>query len=150
MTDNCVNGLKSKFCVVLGAQWGDEGKGKLIDMLAGEYDVVARFNGGCNAGHTVKIGDKKFFLHTIPSGILCKNTVNIIGNGTVIDPFELKKELNDLDKDDIDYSGRLFISDKAHVTLNGHKSIEQIFEKSELNRVLLRNNKQGYRHYLRS
>lgn len=70
LTQKCVNGLNSKFCVVLGSQWGDEGKGKLIDHLSESYDVVARFNGGNNAGHTIKVGDKKYFFHLIPSGIL--------------------------------------------------------------------------------
>lgn len=112
----------------MGSQWGDEGKGKLIDLLAGNYHAVARFNGGCNAGHTVKIEGKKFFLHLIPSGILRPNVINIIGNGTVVDPTEVKKELDALDKESIDYKDRLFISENAHLTLKGHKDIEKIFE----------------------
>lgn len=74
-----LNGLNSNFSAVLGAQWGDEGKGKLIDMLSEHYDIVARFNGGANAGHTIKVGDEKFFFHQIPSGILRKNIMNVIG-----------------------------------------------------------------------
>lgn len=148
LDQNCKNGMKSPFCVVLGSQWGDEGKGKLIDLLAGEFDVVARFNGGCNAGHTIKVGDQKFFFHTIPSGILRENKKNIIGNGCVIDLFELKKEMVQMDEKNIDYSGRLFISDKAHLTLEGHKLIEQIFEKSLLIRIKHRNNKESYWNYL--
>lgn len=130
-----INGLDSKFCGVLGAQWGDEGKGKLIDLLADKFDVVARFNGGCNAGHTIKVGDQKYFFHTVPSGILRPNIINIIGNGTVIDLFELKKELLQLDTHGISYKNRFFISDKAHVTLKGHLEIEKIFEESYLTRT---------------
>ena len=74
-----LNGLNSQFSAVLGAQWGDEGKGKLIDLLSENYDIVARFNGGANAGHTIKVGDKKFFFHQIPSGILRPNIKNVIG-----------------------------------------------------------------------
>ena len=72
MIKKCINGLNSRFCSVLGAQWGDEGKGKLIDHLTEKYDLVCRFNGGANAGHTIKVGDKKYFFHLIPSGILRK------------------------------------------------------------------------------
>ena len=134
---------------MLGAQWGDEGKGKLIDLLADKFDVVARFNGGCNAGHTIKVGEKKYFFHTVPSGILRPQIINIIGNGCVIDLFELKKELAQLDVDGIGYKNRLFISDKAHVTLKGHLMIESIFEERRLTRAQDRHDEEGDRHDLR-
>lgn len=131
MTDNKnTNGLDTKFCAVLGSQWGDEGKGKLIDLLADKFDVVARFNGGCNAGHTIKVGEQKYFFHSVPSGVLRPNIMNIVGNGCVIDLFEFKKELEQLDKHKINYKDRLFISSKAHVTLKGHLEIEKLFEES--------------------
>lgn len=82
-----LNGLNSRFSAVLGAQWGDEGKGKLIDLLSEHYDVVARFNGGSNAGHTIKVGDQKFFFHQIPSGILRPHIMNIIGNKIIYIKF---------------------------------------------------------------
>ena len=88
-----MNGLKSRFCTVLGSQWGDEGKGKLIDTLAGDYDIVARFNGGANAGHTIKVGNEKFFFHLVPSGILHPKLLNVVGNGCVVNPFGFLKEL---------------------------------------------------------
>lgn len=144
-----INGQESKFCGVLGAQWGDEGKGKLIDLLADKFDVVARFNGGCNAGHTIKVGDQKYFFHTVPSGILRPNIINIIGNGCVIDLFEFKKELAQLDHHGISYKDRLFISDKAHVTLKGHLDIEKIFEDRLLIRFKDRNNKESDRYNIR-
>lgn len=78
-----LNGLNSNFSAVLGAQWGDEGKGKLIDLLSEHYDIVARFNGGSNAGHTIKVGDQKYFFHQIPSGILREHIINIFGNQTI-------------------------------------------------------------------
>ncbi|MDD5571275.1 MAG: adenylosuccinate synthetase, partial [Bacteroidales bacterium] len=81
-----------KIDVLLGLQWGDEGKGKLVDVIAPRYDIIARFQGGPNAGHTLEYGGKKYILHTIPSGILRENVMNIIGNGVVIDPVVLKKE----------------------------------------------------------
>lgn len=131
----CLNGLNAQFTAVLGAQWGDEGKGKIIDLLADKYDIVARFNGGCNAGHTIKVGEQKYFFHSVPSGILREKNSNIIGNGCVIDMFELKRELDQLDAHGISYKDRLFISDKAHLTLKGHKEIEKIFEDSKIKRT---------------
>ena len=89
----CLNGLNSKFCAVLGSQWGDEGKGKLIDLLGGHYDIVARFNGGANAGHTIKVKDEKYFFHLIPSGIIRAKSMNVVGNGCVVDIFSFKNEM---------------------------------------------------------
>ena len=123
----CLNGLNSKFCAVLGAQWGDEGKGKLIDMLSENYDVVARFNGGANAGHTIKVNQEKFFFHCIPSGLLRPNVLNVIGNGCVLDPFVFKKELKQVEEKHLDWKGRLFISSKVHLTLK-HNLLEMIFK----------------------
>ena len=82
-----------KVDILLGLQWGDEGKGKIVDYLADKYDIVCRFQGGPNAGHTIKIQDRKFVLHTIPSGIFRQNIINVIGNGVVIDPITLEKEI---------------------------------------------------------
>jgi adenylosuccinate synthase len=124
----CMNGLNSKFCTVLGAQWGDEGKGKLIDLLAGNYDIVARFNGGANAGHTIKVGDKKYFFHLVPSGLLRPEVNNIVGNGCVVDIFSFMKELEQVERDNISWKNRLFISEQAHMTLKGHYEIERMFE----------------------
>lgn len=124
----CINGLNSRFCTVLGAQWGDEGKGKLIDMLAGHYDIVARFNGGANAGHTIKVGDKKYFFHLVPSGLLRPTIKNVVGNGCVVDIFSFMKELEQVERDNLCWKNRLFISEKAHMSLLGHYAIEKIFE----------------------
>jgi len=82
--------------VLLGLQWGDEGKGKIVDYLADQYDIIARFQGGPNAGHTIVIGSDKYVLHTIPSGIFRSNVINIIGNGVVIDPITLQKEISNI------------------------------------------------------
>lgn len=93
VVNRCINGLRSKFAVVLGAQWGDEGKGKLVDILADKYDVCARFNGGANAGHTVVKNGKKYPLHLLPCGILTDRATNFIGNGVVISLDTMFKEL---------------------------------------------------------
>lgn len=97
IVQKCLNGLNSKFAVVLGGQWGDEGKGKLVDILSNKYDITARFNGGDNAGHTVYRGENKFAFHLLPCGILEPNTTNLIGNGTVVNLSNLFKELKQLD-----------------------------------------------------
>lgn len=107
--------------IILGLQWGDEGKGKIVDYLANKYDLVCRFQGGPNAGHTIKIKDKKFVLHTIPSGIFRENIINVIGNGVVLDPITIAHEMNILDEADIDYKKRLFVSNKAHLILPTHR-----------------------------
>ena len=106
-----------KVDVLLGLQWGDEGKGKVIDVLTPNYDVIARFQGGPNAGHTLEFDGKKFVLHTIPSGIFQGDKINIIGNGVVIDPIVLKNEIEKLEKAGYDLSQKLVISKigRAHV-----------------------------------
>lgn len=115
--------------VIVGAQWGDEGKGKVIDYLAGEADVVVRGQGGNNAGHTVMVGDKRYALHLIPSGILYPNTINIIGNGVVFDPEGFLKEVEELESQGVP-TDNIKISDRAHVILPYHKVIDALAEKS--------------------
>jgi adenylosuccinate synthase len=116
----CRTGLHSKTCVVVGAQWGDEGKGKLVDILAENYNIVGRYNGGANAGHTVVANGKKYAFHLLPCGILYKNVMNVIGNGVVLHVPTLFKELSQLDNSGIDYAGRLLISDRAHLVTQAH------------------------------
>ena len=111
--------------VVVGAQWGDEGKGKIVDLLSQEADVVGRYQGGPNAGHTVCVGEKQFILHVIPSGILRPRTVCYIGNGVVVDPDALRAERETLIKQGISVEGRLFVSGSAHVILPDHRVIER-------------------------
>ncbi|HMP28687.1 MAG TPA: adenylosuccinate synthetase [Saprospiraceae bacterium] len=117
--------------VLLGLQWGDEGKGKIVDFIADQYDIVCRFQGGPNAGHTIKIKDKKYILHTIPSGVFRSNIINIIGNGVVIDPITFEKELNALDQADVEYRSRLYISKKAHLILPTHRLLDAASEASK-------------------
>ncbi len=117
--------------VLLGLQWGDEGKGKIVDVLTTRYDVVARFQGGPNAGHTLEINNIKQILHTIPSGIFRKNKTNIIGNGVVIDPIVFKKEIDALSKLGIDLSDNLFISKKAHLILPTHRIMDAASEQKK-------------------
>lgn len=111
--------------LVLGVQWGDEGKGKVVDLLTEKADVVVRFSGGHNAGHTVVIKGEKYILHLIPSGIMHEEKINIIGNGVVIDPGALIEEMNDLKARGISFEGRFFISKRAHLIMPYHK----IFDK---------------------
>ena len=111
--------------ILVGAQWGDEGKGKIIDVLTEEADVVVRTQGGNNAGHTVFIGKKKYVLHLIPSGILRKNKVCVIGNGVVIDPISLVTEIEGLGKLGIRVNGNLFISETAHLVLPYHRELDE-------------------------
>jgi adenylosuccinate synthase len=111
--------------IVVGAQWGDEGKGKIVDLLTAGFDVVARYQGGNNAGHTVIIKGRKYVLHLIPSGILHPGKVCLIGNGVVIDPLALKKEIAELADAGIECKGRLFISNRAHVILDYHRLAEK-------------------------
>jgi adenylosuccinate synthase len=101
-----------KIDVILGLQWGDEGKGKIVDFLATQYDIVARFQGGPNAGHTLKFGGKKFVLHTVPSGIFRENLLNVIGNGVVIDPITLEREINGLRDAQVSFQNRLLVAKK--------------------------------------
>lgn len=114
--------------ILLGLQWGDEGKGKIIDYLAPKYDIIARFQGGPNAGHTLVINGEKTVLHTVPSGILQERPMNVIGNGVVIDPVTLKKEIENLTSKGIDVNKRLFISKKAHFILPTHKILDAASE----------------------
>ncbi|HKJ33769.1 MAG TPA: adenylosuccinate synthase [Balneolales bacterium] len=116
--------------VVIGAQWGDEGKGKIVDLLSKQADIVARYQGGANAGHTLKFDDKTFVLHLIPSGIFHNHTICAIGNGTVIDPLALLDEIEAVRELGTDPKGRLFISETAHVILSYHKTLDQAREKS--------------------
>lgn len=114
--------------VILGAQWGDEGKGKVIDIFAPKSDYIVRYQGGNNAGHTVVIGEDEFILHLIPSGILHKGKVCVIGNGVVIDPKALLEEIATLENKGISVSGRLFISEEAHVILPYHRKLDELKE----------------------
>lgn len=122
--------------LIVGAQWGDEGKGKIVDLLATKADIVARYQGGANAGHTIVIDGKQYVLHLIPSGILTDNVKCIIGNGVVIDPVALMKEIEMLKEHGIDVSGRLFISHKAHLIMPYHKLIDQVREKSSSEKAI--------------
>ncbi|NKQ41895.1 MAG: adenylosuccinate synthase [Sulfurovum sp.] len=117
--------MPSKANLIVGLQWGDEGKGKIVDHMAQTHDFVCRFAGGHNAGHTIVIGDKKYALHLIPSGVLNANAKNIVGNGVVLSPVDFIKEMDQFD----DLKDRLFLSDKAHVLLPYHALIDQAKEK---------------------
>src|ERR671916_1118305 len=110
--------------VVVGAQWGDEGKGKLVDVLAERADWVVRYQGGANAGHTVDLGDRSFVLHQIPSGILHPGVRCAIGNGVVLDPDTLFDEIDGLVKAGVDVEGRLYVSERAHLVLPYHKAVD--------------------------
>jgi adenylosuccinate synthase len=122
---------KHNCVVVVGAQWGDEGKGKLVDVLAEQADLVVRYQGGANAGHTVVVGDRHFVLHQIPSGILHPVAKCVVGNGVVLDPETFFGELEQLSTQGIEISGRLFVSDRAHVVLPYHKLLDQASEKQQ-------------------
>ncbi len=114
--------------VLLGLQWGDEGKGKIVDVLTPNYDIIARFQGGPNAGHTLEFDGKKHVLHTIPSGIFHEKTMNIIGNGVVIDPIVLRKEILGLVGNDVPVSDRLKVSRKAHLIMPTHCLLDRASE----------------------
>lgn len=114
--------------VIVGSQWGDEGKGKIVDLLSENYQIVVRYQGGANAGHTVEIGDKKYILHLIPSGILREDVICVIGNGVVIDPIALLDEISLLEKNGISVKDRLFISHNAHLIMPYHKIFDSINE----------------------
>jgi adenylosuccinate synthase len=120
-----------KIDVLLGLQWGDEGKGKVVDVLTPSYDIIARFQGGPNAGHTIIFGGKKFILHTIPSGIFSGKARNVVGNGVILDPFIMRKELDMLDESGISARERLFISRKAHLITPGHRLLDAVYERSK-------------------
>ncbi|CAM3665677.1 adenylosuccinate synthase [Flavobacterium gelidilacus] len=117
--------------LLLGLQWGDEGKGKIVDVLTSKYDIIARFQGGPNAGHTLEFDGIKHVLRTIPSGIFHKNAKNIIGNGVVIDPVVFHKEIEGLAKFDMDVTSKLFISRKAHLILPTHRLLDAASEASK-------------------
>ena len=117
--------------LLLGLQWGDEGKGKIVDVLTPKYDIIARFQGGPNAGHTLEFEGVKHVLHTIPSGIFRPNVINVIGNGVVIDPIILQKEIEALAPFGIDIKQRLLISRKAHIILPTHRLLDQASELSK-------------------
>jgi adenylosuccinate synthase len=122
------NNADMKIDVLLGLQWGDEGKGKIVDYLADRYRLVARFQGGPNAGHTLVIGGQKFVLHTVPSGIFRQELDNLIGNGVVVDPLTLRRELESLDRTGIPYRDRLFVAHKAHLILPTHRWLDAASE----------------------
>ncbi|MCL4155416.1 UNVERIFIED_CONTAM: hypothetical protein GTU68_056697 [Idotea baltica] len=117
--------------VILGLQWGDEGKGKIVDYLAAKYDVVARFQGGPNAGHTLEFDEIKHVLHQVPSGIFRNHTKNIIGNGVVLDPVIFKKEIDALKQFQIEPFYNLFISKRAQLILPTHRLLDAAYEKSK-------------------
>ncbi len=114
--------------VLLGLQWGDEGKGKIVDLLAPKYDVVARFQGGPNAGHTLLVGGKQYVLHTLPSGMIHSNVQNVIGSGMVVDPLMLKDEINTLKQDGVFNPEQLKISRFAHLILPSHRALDAAYE----------------------
>jgi adenylosuccinate synthase len=117
--------------VILGLQWGDEGKGKIVDYFAKDYDVIARFQGGPNAGHTLYIGDKKVVLHQIPSGIFHQDKINLIGNGVVLDVVTFKKECEAVAAFGVDYKKNLFISERTHLILPTHRALDKASELSK-------------------
>lgn len=117
--------------VLLGLQWGDEGKGKIVDFLAERYDLVCRFQGGPNAGHTIKIGDEKFVLHTIPSGIFREDIINVIGNGVVMDPITMVREITTLEKAGIQVRHNLHVSRKAHLIIPTHRYLDAASESAK-------------------
>ncbi len=122
---------KKKADVLLGLQWGDEGKGKIVDVLTPEYKVVARFQGGPNAGHTLEFDSKKYILHTIPSGIFHSGSMNLIGSGVVIDPVIFKKEFESIHMSFEEFRQRLLLSRKAHLILPSHKLLDAALEHSK-------------------
>lgn len=117
--------------VLLGLQWGDEGKGKIVDVLTPKYDIISRFQGGPNAGHTLKFNNVKHVLHTIPSGIFREGIINVIGNGVVIDPIIFKKEIDNIEKQGVDITKTLYVSRKAHLIMPTHKMLDAANEISK-------------------
>ena len=124
-----------KVDVLLGLQWGDEGKGKFVDVLCNKYDIIARFQGGPNAGHTIEFDGEKYVLHTIPSGIFNSKVINIIGNTVVIDPVILNNEIEEIKsrKKNVDIKNKLLISKKAHIILPTHRLMDAALEKAKGN-----------------
>src|SRR5215207_2248338 len=119
--------------VILGLQWGDEGKGKIVDYFASNYDVIARFQGGPNAGHTLYVEDKKIVLHQIPSGVFHAGTVNLIGNGVVLDPVTLRREADTVGRFGVDLKENLFISERTNLILPTHRALDKAAELSKGN-----------------
>jgi adenylosuccinate synthase len=117
--------------VILGLQWGDEGKGKIVDYFAPRYDLIARFQGGPNAGHTLYVNEKKIVLHQIPSGIFHEGTVNLIGNGVVLDPVTLKRECEAVASFGVDYRKNLYIAQRTHLILPTHRALDKASEMSK-------------------
>ncbi len=122
--------------VILGLQWGDEGKGKIVDYFAKDYDVIARFQGGPNAGHTLYVEDKKVVLHQIPSGVFQENKLNLIGNGVVLDPVTLKKECDIVASFGVDLKKNLFIAERTHLILPTHRALDKAAELSKGNQKI--------------
>lgn len=122
--------------VILGLQWGDEGKGKIVDFFAKDYDIVARFQGGPNAGHTLYVNDKKVVLHQIPSGVFREGIINLIGNGVVLDPVVLKRECDTVASFGIDLKKNLFISERTHLILPTHRALDKAAELSKGNQKI--------------
>jgi adenylosuccinate synthase len=120
--------FSNPFEFLLGLQWGDEGKGKLVDILSPRYDIIARFQGGPNAGHTLMFNNKKYVLHTIPSGIFREEIINLIGNGVVIDPIVLMKEIKNIEAEGIEVKKRLLISKRSHLILPSHRWLDAASE----------------------
>ena len=121
----------TKLDVLLGLQWGDEGKGKVVDFLSPKYDIISRFQGGPNAGHTLEFDNIKHVLHQIPSGIFRENVKNVIGNGVVLDLVILKQEIEDLKKYEVDARQNLIISKKAQLILPTHRLLDAAYEKDK-------------------
>ena len=119
----------NKNTAIVGLQWGDEGKGKIVDLLTAKHDVIVRYNGGANAGHTVVVDDEKYALHLIPSGILYKDKLCVIGNGVVVDPVQLIKEIDTLRDRSIEIGNNLKVSDRAHVVMPYHKEHDAALER---------------------
>src|SRR4030067_1238038 len=121
--------------VVIGAQWGDEGKAKIIDYVTRNSDIVVRYQGGANAGHTGVVKNKKYIFHLIPSGVLHKDKICVIGNGVVVDPALLISEFVSLEKDGYDVGKRLYISDAAHLILPYHKALDESMEEFRAKKI---------------
>src|ERR1019366_2416425 len=117
--------------IVLGAQWGDEGKGKIVDLLSDKFDIIARYQGGHNAGHTVESGTRQFILQMVPSGVLRPGKRAVIGNGVVVDPAALLKEMDSLEKNGVSVWGRLLVSNRAHLIFPYHRMLEKATEDSQ-------------------
>lgn len=122
--------MKADTTVIVGGQWGDEGKAKIVDALSQEMNYVARYQGGANAGHTVKVDDKKYVFHLVPSGILYPGVKCVIGNGVVIDPRAFMSELKSLNEQGVNYDGRIFLSDRAHIVMPYHRTLDGLREKA--------------------